>query len=383
MVEFGGIGPGPMGAMLLADLGADVVRIDRVVRGELGIPRPDRFNLLNRGRPSVSINLKHAEGVATALKLVERADAVIEGFRPGTMERLGLGPDVCLARNARLVYARMTGWGQSGPLAAVANHDLNCIALSGALNAIGRKGEAPALPLNLIGDFGGGALYLALGILAAIIEARSSGEGQVVDVSMLDGSASLMTNYYGLHACGQYNDQRGTNITDGGAYYWDVYQCADGLYVSVAAIEAKFRAVLLAGMNVDIEPSQLEEMTNEKARAMLESVFKTKTRSEWCELLEGTDACFAPVLSLDEAPVHSHNEGRGTFIEIDGIVQPAPAPRFSRTKPALPTPPESPGQSTASALSAWGFSQTEISQLGRSGVFGAAFTSAVTKVAEV
>lgn len=362
-MEFGGIGPGPMGAMVLADLGANVVRIDRAVPSGLGIPRPDRFNLLNRSRPSIIIDLKHREGVKTALRMIERADALIEGFRPGTMERLGLGPDSCLARNPRLAYARMTGWGQSGPLAMAAGHDLNYIALTGALHAIGRKGHPPTPPLNIIGDFGGGALYLALGILSAVLEARSSGKGQVVDVAMVDGSASLMTTFYGMHACGQYRSQRGTNVTDGGVYYWEVYQCADGHYISLAPIEPKFRAELLEKLGLDTASPSLDELPDEEARATLRALFKTKTRSEWCALLENTDACFAPVLSLEEAPNHPHNRARGTFVEVDGILQPAPAPRFSRSQPSPPTPPESPGQSTELVLAEWGFTASEIENL--------------------
>lgn len=368
IVEFGGIGPGPMAAMLLADLGADVIRIDRAVPSGLGIPKPDRFNLLNRSRRSVIIDLKYREGVEAALKLIERAHALIESFRPGTMERLGLGPDVCHARNPRLVYGRMTGWGQDGPLAMAAGHDLNYIALIGALHAIGRKGHPPTPPLNIVGDFGGGALYLALGIVCATLEARNSGKGQVVDAAMVDGSASLMTSFYGMHACGQYKDERGTNVTDGGVYYWEVYECADGHYVSIAAIEPKFRAELFR--KVGLDTTSLDEEPDEITRTRLRSLFKTKTRAEWCGLLEGTDACFAPVLSLGEAPTHPHNRARGTFVEIDGIVQPAPAPRFSRTKPAQPTPPESPGQSTESALAEWSFTASEIDQLGKLGVFG-------------
>ncbi len=376
IVEFGGIGPGPMCAMLLADLGADVIRIDRPVPSGLGIPRPDRFNLLNRSRPSVIIDIKREEGVEAVLKLIERADALIEGFRPGTMERLGLGPDACLARNARLAYGRMTGWGQDGPLALAAGHDLNYISLTGALHSIGRRGEPPGLPLNLIGDFGGGALYLALGIVSAVLEARVSGAGQVVDAAMVDGAASLMTTFYGLHACGQYSSERGTNALDGGAYYWESYQCADGAYISVAPIEPKFRAELLRKLGLDQPGSGAKvppftELSNEAARETLRSIFKSRTRDEWCALLEGTDACFAPVLSLAEAPQHPHNRARGTFVEVDGIVQPAPAPRFSRTPAALPTPPESSGQSTLRALADWGFDAEEIERLGDAGILGA------------
>ena len=370
IVEFGGIGPGPMCAMLLADLGAEVIRIDRAVSSKLGLSKPDRFNLLNRNRRSIIVDLKKKEGRETALRLISRADALIEGFRPGTMERLGLGPETCFAHSPRLVYGRMTGWGQSGPLAHAAGHDLNYISLTGVLHSLGRKGEPPALPLNLLGDFGGGALYLAFGIVSAILEARSSGKGQVVDAAMVDGAASLMTSIYGLYACGQYSDERGTNPLDGGAYYWDVYPCSDGRYVSIAPLESKFREELLQKIGLDDSSPHPDEMPAESARATLQSLFRTKTRDEWCALLEGSDACFAPVLSLEEAPRHPHMQARGTFVEVDGIVQPASAPRFSRTSPGLPTPPESPGASTMSVLSDWGFSSQEIDRLGKAGVLG-------------
>ncbi|AJZ56740.1 coA-transferase III family protein [Paraburkholderia fungorum] len=375
IVEFGGIGPGPMCAMLLADLGADIIRIDRPVPGGLGTPRPDRYNLLNRSRRSVILDLKRPEGIDAALRLIERADALVEGFRPGTMERLGIGPQACLERNARLVYGRMTGWGQDGPLAMVAGHDLNYISLSGVLHSIGRKGGAPTPPLVLTGDYGGGALYLALGVLSGVIAARESGKGQVVDAAMVDGSASLMTSYYGQYACGLHHDERGTNVTDGGVYYWDVYQCADDCYVSIAPIEPKFRAVLIEKLGLaDLDPP-LDAMTHDEARDTLRAVFRKKTRDEWCAQMAGADACFAPVLSLGEAPLHPHNRARGTFIKVDGIVQPAPAPRFTGTPTALPTAPESPGASTAIALAQWGFDEAEIARLGADGVFGPAFAA--------
>jgi len=370
IVEFGGIGPGPMCAMLLADLGADVIRIDRPEPHGLGTPRPDRFNILKRSRPSVSIDLKQKEGIEAALRLAEQADALIEGFRPGTMERMGLGPEVCFARNRKLVFGRMTGWGQDGPLAMAAGHDINYISLSGVLHSIGRKGQPPTPPLVLTGDFGGGALYLALGVLSAVIEARTSGQGQVVDASMVDGSASLMTDYYGRYAAGLHNDERGTNATDSGAFYFDAYRCADGKYISIAPVEPKFRAELMRKLGLDDRKPSLDEMHNDEAREILRGVFGTRTRAEWCTLLEGSDACFAPVLSLREAPRHPHNVARGTFVEVDGIVQPAPAPRFSRTPTALPTKPDIPGQSTASAMARWGFPQQEIDTLTRAGVLG-------------
>ncbi len=354
VVEFAGIGPGPMAAMLLADMGATVVRLDRTAPSDLGVNKPTRFDLLMRGRHSIAIDLKGAAGVDLALKLVERADASIEGFRPGTMERLGLGPEVALARNPRLVYGRMTGWGQEGPLAQAAGHDLNYIALTGALSAIGNAGGAPVPPLNLVGDFGGGALYLAFGMMCALLEAKQSGRGQVVDAAMTDGASSLMTMFFGLHAAGLYSLDRGTNILDGGSAIYGVYPCADGLYVSVAAIEMKFRAELfrLLGIAPGSDGPEL--------RARIAAAFKTQPRAEWCAMLEGSDACFAPVLTMAEAAEHPHNKLRQTFVEIDGVVQPAPAPRFGRTKPALPRPPEEPGAGTREALLEWGFSETDI-----------------------
>lgn len=370
IVEFGGIGPGPMCAMLLADLGADVIRIDRPEPHGLGTPRPDRYNILKRSRPSVCVDLKQPAGVEVALELVAQADALIEGFRPGTMEKMGLGPQQCLARNPRLVYGRMTGWGQDGPLAMAAGHDINYIALSGVLHSIGRKGQPPTPPLVLTGDFGGGALYLALGILSGVIEARASGQGQVVDASMVDGSASLMTDYYGRHAAGLHNPERGTNATDGGAYYFNAYRCADGLYISVAPVEPKFRAQLLDKLGLRDHQPALDDLPDEQAQQVLQAVFARKTRSQWCELLEGTDVCFAPVLSLAEAPSHPHNVARRTFVEVDGITQPAPAPRFSRTPSGPPTRPDIPGQSTASALAKWGFDPQRIASLTGAGVVG-------------
>jgi len=354
VVEFAGIGPGPMAAMLLADMGATVIRLDRTAPADLGVPKPTQFDLLMRGRRSVAIDLKRAAGVELALKLVERADASIEGFRPGTMERLGLGPDVALARNPRLVYGRMTGWGQEGPLAQAAGHDLNYIALTGALAAIGNAGEAPVPPLNLIGDFGGGALYLAFGVMCALLEAKQSGRGQVVDAAMTDGASSLMTMFFGLHAAGLYSLERGTNILDGGSAIYGVYPCADGLYVSVAAIEMKFRAELFRLL--DIAPGS----DGPELRTRIAAAFKSRPRAEWCAMLEGSDACFAPVLTMAEAAAHPHNKLRQTFVEIDGVVQPAPAPRFGRTRPALPRPPEAPGAGTREALLEWGFSESDI-----------------------
>jgi len=377
IVEFGGIGPGPMCAMLLADLGADVIRIDRPVASGLGVGRPAKFDLLNRSRPSVIIDLKRPAGVSLALGLIEKADALIEGHRPGTMERIGLGPDVCTAANARLVYGRMTGWGQSGALSSSAGHDLNYIALSGALHSFGRKHQPPTPPLNVVGDFGGGALYLAVGLLSGILNARETGRGQVVDAAMVDGSASLMTAFYGLRACGQFSDVRGTNVTDSGAYYWDAYECADGKFVSVAPIEPKFRVELIKKLRDYTGDPRFEELTwaalnNEDARSVLRQTFASRSRSVWCDLLEGSDACFAPVLSLEEAPLHEHNRARHTFVEVDGIIQPAPAPRFSRTPAALPTAPDEPGASTRIALERWGIAHEDVLRFEAQGVVSTA-----------
>jgi len=356
ILEFAGIGPAPLAAMILADMGATVLRIDRAAASGLGLDRPTPFNLANRSRHSAIVDLKKPEGVATALALVEKADAIIEGFRPGTMERLGLGPGECLARNPRVVYGRITGWGQDGPLAKAAGHDLNYLALTGALDAIGREGQPPTPPLNLVADYGGGALYLVAGILAALLEARRSGLGQVVDAAMVDGVGSLMTPTFGLQASGMHKGSRGTNHLDSGAPFYEVYECADGKYVSVAPIEAKFRAVLFAKIGVDA--SWVEGADDAKKWPELKKIlaerFRTRTRDEWTSLLEGTDACFAPVLSTAEAIHHKHARARNAFVDVDGIVQPAPAPRFSRTPSAKPTPPEERGESTQQALREWG-----------------------------
>ncbi len=363
VVVLAGIGPGPMAAMLLADLGASVVRLDRPTPSDLGIAMPTRFDLLARSRPSVALDLKHPDGIALALDLIDRADALIEGFRPGTMERLGLGPKVALTRNPRLVYGRITGWGQSGPLAQAAGHDLNYLALTGALAAIGRAGSKPTPPLNLAADFGGGALYLAFGIACALIEAQRSGKGQVVDAAMTEGAASLMTIFYGLYAAGLHRLERGSNLLDTGSAIYDVYECADGRYVGIAPIELKFRKELFERLGL---PCTTDD--GPSVRRELESVFKTRSRDEWCALLEGTDACFAPVLTMAEAPHHPHNVARGAFIEVDSVVQPAPAPRFSRTPAGRPSPPHAPGQDTRTALAEWGIEKERIEALLAAGV---------------
>ncbi len=365
IIEFAGIGPAPMAAMLFADLGANVVRVDRLTPSGLGLDVPTRFALLERSRPSVAVDLKHPDGRALALDLIGKADALIEGFRPGTMERLGLGPDVVLARNPRLVYGRVTGWGQTGPLAQAAGHDLNYLALSGALHAIGRAGSKPTPPLNLVADFGGGALYLAFGMACAIIEAQRSGKGQIVDAAMSEGTGSLMAIFYGLHAAGLHSLKRGKNLLDSGSAIYDVYECADGRYVAVAPIELKFRKVLFERLGL---PYTIDD--GDELRGKLETLFKTRSRDEWCALLEGTDACFAPVLTMEEAPHHPHNLARGSFIDIDGVVQPAPAPRFSRTPAGRPTPPQARGEGTRPALADWGIADARIEALYAAGVLG-------------
>ena len=363
IIEIAGIGPGPFCAMMLSDLGAEVVRIDR--KSSMG--EGSKFNILNRGRRSVAVDLKNADGAETVLRLVEQADALIEGFRPGVMERLGLGPDVCLERNPRLVFGRMTGWGQEGPLAHAAGHDINYISLTGALHAIGRHGERPVPPLNLVGDFGGGGMMLALGVTSALLETQKSGKGQVVDAAMTDGSAALMAIIYGLNAMGIWEVERGTNMLDGGAHFYDAYECADGKWISIGSIEPKFYALLLEKGGID-DPEFQHQMDREKwpgLKAKTIDLFKTKSREEWCEIMEGSDVCFAPILDLNEAPEHPHNKARKTFIEIEGVIQPAPAPRFSRTPNAHPGPPPTVGQDTDEVLMSWGFSKDEISDLRR------------------
>ncbi len=369
VVEIAGIGPGPMCAMLLSDMGAEVLRVDRMTVGGSDIGVPIKFNLLNRGRRSVAIDLTKKEGAEIVLRLVERADALIEGFRPGVMERLGIGPEECLSRNPKLIYGRITGWGQEGPLAHAAGHDINYISLVGALHAIGREGEAPVPPLNLVGDFGGGGLYLAFGIICGLLETSRSGRGQVVDAAMIDGVASLMTLFFGLKAAGIWTDRRGENLLDTGAHFYDVYGTADGKYVSVGSIEPKFYSELLRLLGLKEEVvDQMNRKGWPEMRKYFKNIFEKRTRDEWCAILEGTDACVAPVLSMDEAPNHPHNKVRGTFVDVDGVIQPGPAPRFSRTKPEVQGPPSEPGQHTNEALVDWGFASEEIMSLRKSGV---------------
>lgn len=369
VVEVGGIGPGPFCCMLLADLGAEVVRIDRPAGHDGGASIEARFDLLNRGRRSVQMDLKKPEAAAAVLRLVKQADVLIEGFRPGVMERLGLGPDACLKANSRLVYGRMTGWGQEGPMAQVPGHDINYISLTGVLHAVGRAGEAPAIPLNLTGDFGGGSLYLALGVVSALLESRSSNQGQVVDAAMVDGSASLMTLLYGFYAAGYWKDERGANRLDSGAPWYNVYETKDGKYVSIAANEGRFyrEAMGILGLDWKVLPDQHDQSAWPKVKALFSAVFKSRTRDEWVELAQCTQSCITPVLSLAEAPQHAHILSRGTFVEVEGVVQPAPAPRFSRTPGAIQNPPPQPGQDSEEVLREWGFTAQEFETLRTAG----------------
>lgn len=362
VIEIAGIGPGPFCGMMLSDMGAEVLRVDRADRvREPGVSG----DLLARGRRSIGVDLKSSKGVELVLSLIEKADALFEGFRPGVMERLGLGPEPCLARNPGLVYGRMTGWGQDGPLANAAGHDINYISLAGALEAIGRRGEKPMFPLNLVGDFGGGGLILAFGIACAIIERQRSGKGQVVDAAMVDGAALLMTMFYGMNSVGFWKDERGTNLLDGGAPFYDVYECKDGRFISIGSIEPQFYAELLQRTGLDGEAlgGQMDRSRWEANKEPVAALFRTKTRDEWCAMLEGTDVCFAPVLSMKEAPAHPHNEERGTFVTREGIVQPGPAPRFSRTEPTIQGPPPHAGTHTDVALADWGLDAAEIEAL--------------------
>ena len=371
VVEFVGIGPAPFCAMMLADMGAEVIRIDKKPRiDRQSIPATPQFDVLARGRRSIALDLKDANAQEVAMELIAQADALIEGFRPGVLERLNLGPERCLARNPRLVYGRMTGWGQTGPLAQAAGHDLNYIALSGMLQAIGRANQPPPPPLNLVGDFGGGAMMLAFGIVCALLEVRDSNRGQVVDAAMTDGSALLGTLMYGLKAAKRWSVDRGANLLDGGAHFYDTYECADGKFVAIAAIETQFYAELLQKLGLD-DPAFQQQMDRTQWPALklkLAERIKTKTRDEWARLLEGSDACFAPVLDMNEAPLHAHNQARNTFVEVAGVVQPAPAPRFSRSHSQIARPPATIGEHTESVLREWGFSDERLAILKEKGV---------------
>jgi crotonobetainyl-CoA:carnitine CoA-transferase CaiB-like acyl-CoA transferase len=337
VIELAGIGPGPMAAMLLADMGATVLRIDRKEPVGLGVPRPQKFDLLLRNRRSVPVDLKDPKAIEFVLDLVSHSDVLIEGFRPGVTERLGLGPEVCLAKNPQLIYGRITGWGQDGPMAQIVGHDINFLALTGALDAIGRAGQAPVPPINLVADFGGGTLYLVMGILAALYEAKSSGKGQVIDAAMVDGVASLMTQPHGSFAAGIMSTERGTNVTDSGAPFYDAYECSDGKWVTLGAVETKFYAQALKILGLtELLTDQWKKDQWPQAKQKIAERIRTQSRDQWCAAFEGTESCFAPVLNLQEAPEHPHLKARSTYVDIDGVTQPAPAPRFSRSVPETP-----------------------------------------------
>jgi alpha-methylacyl-CoA racemase len=371
IIELSGIGPGPFCGMMLADMGAEVIRIDRPG----GNPSSEGgHDILFRNRRAVAVNLKHPDGVKTVLKLCEKADAIFEGYRPGVAERLGVGPAQCMAANPKLVYGRMTGWGQTGPLAQSAGHDINYIALTGALHAIGRRGEKPLPPLNLVGDFGGGGMLLAFGMVCALLEAQRSGKGQVVDAAMVDGAAALMAMFYGLKANGLYNGQRGANLLDTGAHFYDVYETKDGKHVSIGSIEPQFYALLCQKANLPADPfaAQFNMAQWPQMKEKIAEIFKQKTRAEWCELMEGTDVCFAPVLDMGEAPKHQHALARQAFHEVKGVTHPAPAPRFSRTATHsnVPRPMTKVGTDTRAVLADFGFAAPEIDTLLQAGAIG-------------
>jgi len=365
IIEMAGIGPGPFCGMVLADLGAEIIRVDRAS----AIGTGSKQDAANRGKRSIAIDLKSEEGVEVVLKLVETADAIFEGFRPGVMERLGLGPDVCSKRNERIVFGRMTGWGQEGPLANAAGHDINYISLTGALAAIGRPGSPPVPPLNLIGDFGGGGMLLALGLVAALLESKESKKGQVVDAAMTDGSALLMTMIYTMQSSGMWKTSMGSNLLDGGSHFYDTYECKDGKFISLGSIEPQFYALLcqIAELDESIFGNQMSRDSWPEQKEAIKKIILDKTRDEWCELMEGTDVCFAPVLDMSEAPKHPHNVERKTFIDLEGVTQPAPAPRFSRTEPEVVSSPSVVGEHTDEVLTSIGFSDEDINTLKTSG----------------
>jgi alpha-methylacyl-CoA racemase len=362
IIELAGIGPGPFCGMMLADMGAEVIRVERIGGnpGDAG-----GHDILFRNRRSIAVNLKSPAGAETVLKLCESADAIFEGFRPGVTERLGVGPEQCLARNPKIVYGRMTGWGQTGPLAQTAGHDINYIALSGALHAVGRRGEGPIPPLNLVGDFGGGGMMLAFGLVCGILEASRSGKGQVIDCSMVEGAAALMAMFYGLKGIGQFSDERGTHMLDSGAHFYDTYETSDGKYISIGSIEPQFYALLKQKLGLDEAEfgEQLNPQGWPQQKQKLAAIFRSRSRDEWCEVFEGTDVCFAPVLGLSEAPAHPHNKARNSFVQVGNMLQPAPTPRFSRTPSGTPKPISAPGTDTSAVLKDFGFSQREIDTL--------------------
>ena len=369
IVELAGIGPGPYTCMLLADAGADVLRIDRATGSPPSPGAGPHWDLLNRSRRSVAVNLKNPQGVELVLDLVQQADGLVEGWRPGVAERLGLGPDTCLERNPRLVYGRMTGWGQDGPLALSAGHDIGYIALSGALWSVGRAGERPVPPINLVGDFGGGGMLLAFGLMAALVNAQRTGLGQVVDAAMVDGAASLMTMTFAFRQLGMWSEERGVNVLDTGSHFYEVYDTADGKYFAIGAIEPQFYAELLEVLELTGEdlPPQQDRTQWPAMKERFAAIFKTRTRDEWAARFEGTDACGAPVLSPWEAHTHPHNAARHTFVEVEGVVQPGPAPRFSRTPSTVQNPPPVAGADTDKALAAWGVEDSRIEALRRAG----------------
>ena len=365
IIELAGIGPGPFSGMLLADMGAEVISVERASSADK-TRMPD---CNSRGKRSIALNLKTPEGVEALLGLVEKADVLFEGFRPGVTEKLGIGPDECLARNPKLVYGRMTGWGQFGPLAKTAGHDINYISLTGALHAMGRVDDKPVPPLNLVGDYGGGGMFLVMGILAALLEAQRSGKGQVVDAAMTDGSAILMAMFNSLHAMGVWSPKRGVNFLDTGAHFYETYETQDGKYISIGSIEPQFYALLIekAQLDADVFADQNNPAKWPEFKEKLTSVFKTRSQAEWCELMEGTDICFAPVLDFIEAQKHPHNVARNTYFELDGMTQPAPAPRFSRTASEVTSGARAAGEDTVDVLSSWGFSDEKIEQLRNNG----------------
>jgi len=360
IIELAGIGPGPFCGMMLADMGAEVIRVDRA-----GAPNRRNIDVLNRGRKSIAVDLKSAAGKELVLKLCESADGLFEGFRPGVTERLGIGPEECMGRNEKLVYGRMTGWGQDGPMANAAGHDINYIALSGALSGIGNKGGKPVPPLNLVGDFGGGGMLLAFGMVCGMLESQKSGKGQVIDSAMVDGAATLMSMFFTMRAAGMWKDERASNMLDGGAHFYDTYETSDGGYISIGSIEPQFYALLVekAGLDADDFSAQMDQSRWPEFKEKLTAVFKSKTRTEWCDIMEGSDVCFAPVLGLGEVADHPHNKARGTFVEMDGVVQPAPSPRFNRTEPTLTHSSRIPGQDSREVLLSAGLSDSDVDEL--------------------
>ena len=360
IIEIAGIGPGPFAAMMLADMGAEVIRVERAQSVKGAAPATAHWDTLLRGRKNIAIDLKNPQGVEALLQLVEKADAIIEGFRPGVMERLGIGPTECAKRNPKIVFGRMTGWGQDGPYAPLAGHDINYIALAGALAHFSRAGEAPVPPLNMVGDFGGGGMFLAFGVVCALLETQKSGKGQVIDAAMIDGSATLMSMFWAMKSIGMFNENApGTNLLDTGAHFYDVFQCQDDKYISIGSIEPQFYALLLEKTGLTNDPAFAKQMDPSQwpiLKAKLQDVIKQKTQAQWCAIMEGTDVCFAPVLTMTEATQHPHHIARDTFINSAGVTQPAPAPRFSRTSPETPTPPAHAGQHSTQILNEWGIS---------------------------